>query len=269
MAKIITGGNEMPENVSNFLNSKDSLYEDHRIRYKLIFLAFILFFAVIEGILYFTGTRFLAKDITLLDFIMAAVFSLLAVINLIAACFKDAARAHYIYFGNNLLLLSCYLFYLSARCALFLFGDIAGLAGIAFWMLLSAIFVLGVAGNIKHDFYNKGCKKIFWFRDANSGLSGGTRQYGIVVGPCAVAGGIAAVAYAVVLAVVFFASIAASPAHFLPVGDAGAVIMSQLLICIGYIFLGYCAHFGWKLLVKQFFINKYGVAVRGGDADCG
>ncbi len=28
MAKIITGENEMPENVVNFLNSKDSLYED-------------------------------------------------------------------------------------------------------------------------------------------------------------------------------------------------------------------------------------------------
>lgn len=123
----------MPENIINFLNSKDTLYDDFRISKKLIFLGLLLFFTIIEIIFFIFDVNFLGKTITVLDLVIAILFSLLGIINFIVGCVKDAVQIHYIHYGIISLLLSCYLFYLATRLALFPLNEWFGFFGVGFF----------------------------------------------------------------------------------------------------------------------------------------
>ena len=107
---------------------------------------------------------------------------------------------------------------------------------------------------MKNNFYDKNCKKNIWFP---SNSDGNNERYGIVVSGYTITAGIITIVYVVGLAIMFFTSIATNYPDMMSGQDGKALIVSQLLIFVAYFFLGFCAHFAWKLIVKNFFSNKY------------
>lgn len=247
----------MPENIINFLNSKDMVYDDFRIGKKLIFLLFFFVFTVLETIFFVFDIKFLGKTVTILDLVVVGLFSLIEIINFIIGCVKDPVQIHYLYYGIIFLLLSCYFFYLATRLAVCVLSEWFGFLGIAVWVLVSIICILGVLNNIKHDLYNVQSKQIVWIREKSN-----NEDYGIVVTRYTVFGGLAVSIYAIVLAIIFFAVLPEFFPELLNTSSGRTEEIAQLIIFIGLLLLGYIANFGWKLVIKQIFIHNYGIHVK-------
>ncbi len=247
----------MPENIINFLNSKDMVYDDFRIGKKLIFLLFLFFFTVLETIFFIFDIKFLGKTVTIFDLVVIGLFSFVGIINFIIACVKDPIQIHYLYYGIIFLLLSCYFFYLATRLALCVLSEWFGFFGVAVWVLMSIICILGVLNNIKYDLYNVQSKQIVWIREKRN-----NEDYGIVVTRYTVFGGLIVSIYTIILAIIFFAVLPEFFPELLNTSSGKTEEIAQLIIFIGLLLLGYIANFGWKLVIKQIFIHNYDIHVK-------
>lgn len=241
----------MSKNVINFLDSKDNLYDDFRVSKKLIMLCLLLFFCALEIIFFIFDIKFMGKIVTILDLVFAIFFAVCGIVNFIIGCVSDRVQIHYVHYGVIFLLLSCYMFYIAIRIALFPLNEFFGFLGMGIWILISIICLLGIFSNIKHDYYNNCSKKIFWLKDEKSDM-----KYGIVITKYTIIGGLIVGAVAITLALLYFAfpAFTSSEKTFARVWQLG------LVYCL--LMLSYIAHFGWKLIIKQFFIHKYDIHVK-------
>lgn len=238
----------MPENIINFLNSKDNLYDDFRVNKKLIMLFLLMFFCASEIIFYIFDINFFGKTATLLDLIFAIFFAVCGVVNFIIGCFLDRVQIHYVHYGIIFLLLSCYMFYIATRIALFPLSEFFGLLGMGIWFLVSIICIFGIFSNVKYDRYNDRCKQIFWLKDEKSNT-----KYCIVITAYTIIGGLIVVVMAIIFTLLYFIFF---PELFTS-NEATFSRMWQLIVIYCLMALSYISHFGWKLIIKQFYIYKY------------
>lgn len=120
--------------------------------------------------------------------------------------------------------------------------------------MISVVFIFSVKNNIKHDFYNQKLGKIFWFKDSKS-----DETYGIVVTKYTIIEGFIIAIYLIMFVILYFGLF---PDIFTINEKERLSKFWQLCIIDCLFLLGYIAHFGWKLVIKQFFIHKYHIHVK-------
>ncbi len=142
----------MKDNVKRFLYSKDLIKLDYGLGLKIwCFIAYSIM-PVIQIIFYLTNSTLLVKTITPIDFAVAIIIVAAMGVNLIAGIFLDKHKYFYLHYGIAMLSVSFYAIYYSFRLALYPF--VAWwyiIIPIAFWIIASALQVIGIVGGIKHD----------------------------------------------------------------------------------------------------------------------
>lgn len=242
----------IPDNILNFLNSKDCLYDDFRKSTKFLVLLLILITPVFDIIFYFTDVQFFGKTSTLFDLIIAVITASACIINFITGCIANKLQYHYVYYGVNYLLISCYLFFISTRIMLYPLYITSEIAGLIFWLLISIICIQAIFYNIKSDFYCADSQNILWLKDKKTNGKYGvvlTRYFWLSV----------ILTFVVIIGFIFLKLM------YLPkITDIEKSPVTQIkeivLLCCCYI-LGFIAHFSWKLLIKQYYLHKYGIKV--------
>ncbi len=237
----------LPENIKNFINSKDTVTEKNSVINRLIFLCLLLICCCLEILFYCFNINFMGKTTKLFDLIFAVIIGALGLANFVISLFVKNERFHYMYYGNIFLLVSVFMFYIATRIALFPLHELYGLLGIGLWIIFSLIIIWGISNNIKLDRYNTESSNIYWFNNSDS-----DKKYGIVFTKNTFISFIIVIALIIAIAILYFA---VSPELF-KAGDATFSLIWQVVFISCILVLGFISNFAWKLIIKQHYINK-------------
>lgn len=237
----------LPKNVKNFINSKDTLTSKNSVGFRIIFLSLLLVCCGIEILLFCFKVNFIGKISKLFDLIFTVIIAILGLSNFIVSLFIGYENYHLIYYGITGLLFSIFLFYMGIRIALFPLSEFYGLMGIGLWLIISILSILGILYNIKFDRYNSESVNIFWLKDDKT-----DEKYGIVINKFTIINFLIVIGIIIIVAVLYFALLP----NLFTVREVTFSRVWQLVVTSCLLLLGYVGTFAWKLVIKQFYINK-------------
>lgn len=231
----------------NFIDSKDNIYYNFPTNCLLQVTLFDFIIADILLCLFDFEYKFICSS--LFGFIFAIVIAVTDILNI---CLRIFLRKKYqlTFYGVCTVLISLYLSYIVIKVALYPFNQLFGLLSIGIWVVTSLLFIYAIIDNIKKDRYNDNSEYIYFFRDKKNEDCG--KKYGIVITKYTKLIGLIYILIAVSLIVVYFTN----KEQF---KESGKLLMDygQCILIIALNILCYFFNLGWKLIIKQIYVNKY------------
>lgn len=236
----------MTKGEQNFIESKDNLY--FNLRTNCLLHGTILIFCSIDIILYLYNIDYKLFQGTFFGFIFAIVIASLDIINvLINICFQK--KYQHVYYGVCLVMISLYLSYLVIKEGLHPFNQLFGFFALGIWLLSSIVLICAINDNIKNDRYNDVSESIYFFKD--QGKNNSDKKYGIVITKSTFINAIIYITVAINLIIVYFINkdlFKDSGELLVDYAHCGLIITICFLSCV--------TNFGWKLIIKQKYLNK-------------
>ena len=244
----------------NFIESKDTLH--YNFTTNCLLHGTLIIFCVAEILLYLFKYAQKSLRSSLFGFVFVIVIATFDIINVL---FRLCLRKKYqhIYYGVSTVLISLYLHYFAIKVALYPFGQLFSFMAVGIWVIFSVSLIYAIVDNIKNDRYNDDSEDIYFFKDQTvkdgryffqtkidvSEVDG--KKFGIVVTWHTKISGLAYIILAIVLITVYITSKALfdESGKLLVDFAHGGLIVALLL-------LSFITNFGWKLIIKQIYVNK-------------
>lgn len=237
---------KLTNNVQNFINSKDTIYYNLLTNCLVYFFQFIFF--AMELLFYIFKVKYLFISYSTFGFIFAILILCLSLINILLRCIFPKDKIQHLFYGCNILLVGLCLIFIATRIVLFSISQWFSLIGIVIWLLLSLIIIYGINDNIKNNYYDSTNNKIYWFKNQVTEK----REYGIVVTKFTMVAILIIIILLVLLALLYYVLL---PDAFL-VNNAVFSKLWQLVLIYCLLLLSFITIFGWKLVIKQVYLNK-------------
>lgn len=236
----------MTNGEKNFIESKDNVY----FKYKTdcLFHGTLIIFCAMSILLYLFKAEYKFFQGTFFGFVFAIVIAALDIINvLVKLCLRK--KFQHAYYGVSVVLISLYLNYFAVKTGMYPFNQLYWLLAVGIWIVTALFTVYSIVDNIKNDRYNPNSENTYFFKDQGKDNNG--KKYGIVI-----------TKHTIIIASIYvIAAIGLISVYFTNKDlfeESGKLIIdySQVGLICCTLFLSCFANFGWKLIVKQYYINK-------------
>lgn len=231
----------------NFIESKDTLIYNFLANLFLHGTLFVLCAADI--LLYIFNFEYKLMRSSLFGFVFAITIAIIDIINVfLRICVRK--KYQHAYYGVCIIMISLYLDYFAIKGGLYPFNQLFGLLAVGIWVITSLVLIYAIIDNIKNDRYNDNSNSIYFFKKQKDDDS--SKKRGIVITKYSLLIAFIYIVAAVGLLIVYFTSREAFE-------DGGKLLedYSQIgLICVTF-FLSYIINHGWKLVIRQIYVNKY------------
>lgn len=231
----------------NFIESKDTLNFD--VRTNMLFYITLLICFAVDILPYILKFTFKSMQGTDFNFIFAICIAALIILNVFMRIALRREKYQYMYYGVLLILISLYLNHLAIEVGLYPFNQLYGFVAIIVWVISSIGFIYSITDNIKNDRYSQTSNSIYYFKNQTDDYDG--KKYGIVITKYSFVIGIVYVILAIALIILYFVKKDLFE-------ESGKILMdsSQVGLIVFLLAFSYIANYGWKLVIKQVFINK-------------
>lgn len=240
----------MTKGEKNFIESKDNLY--YNFKTNCLLHGTLIIFCAVSILLYVFKVDYKLFQGTFFGFVFALVIAALDIVNVLARiCFRK--KFQHAYYGVCVVLISLYLNYFAVNVGMYPFDQLYGLLSVAVWIISALCTVYAITDNIKNDRYNNDSESIYFFKDQPKNRNGdnGNKKYCIVITKY-----IIIIASIYVIAAIGLISVYFINKDFFEESDKLITDYSQVGLIGAMLFLSCFANFGWKLVVKQYYINK-------------
>ena len=250
----------MTDGEKNFIESKDTLH--YNIPTNFLLHGTLFLFSAVSILLYLFKAEYKFFQGTLFGFVFAIVIISLDIINILAVLFfrKKYQNA---YCGVCAVLISLYLHYFVIKVGLYPFNQLYSLLAVGIWSISSVSLIYAIVDNIKNDRYNDDSEDIYFFKDQTvrdrkyffqtkedvSEVVG--KKYGIVITWHTKISGLAYILLAISLITIYFTKM-----DSFEEGGKLLVNYGQCVLIVAVFMLCYITNMGWKLIIKQAYINK-------------
>ena len=250
----------MTNGEKNFIESKDTLY--YNFPTNCLLHGTLLIFCAAEILLYFIKYEYHFIKGSVFGLIIAIAIASLDIINMfVRLCLRK--KYQHAYYGVCIVLISLYLHYFAIKVGLYPFNHLYGFLAVGIWVIFFISLIYAIIDNVKNDRYNDDSEDIYFFKDQTdksgkyffqtqedvSEVEG--KKFGIVITWHTKISGLIYLVLAISLAVPYYID----KNLFNPSGSIRNDFTQGPLILIILIF-SYITNFGWKFIVKQFYMNK-------------
>ncbi len=231
----------------NFIESKDALI--YRLRSDIMLHVTLIIFSSIEIMLYFFNCEYDFIKGSFFGFVFSIVIAILDIINILIRVFMRKKYQH-AYYGVCIELISLFLHYFVIKIGLFPFNQLFELLAVSIWVITSLVLIYAIIDNIKNDRYNGDSNSIYFFKQQTEDDS--NKKQGIVITKYNIINAGIYISVAIGLIVLYFVK----RNLFNESGDIRKDFAIVPLI-LGIFILCYIINHGWKLIVKQVYVNRY------------